>query len=473
MALAIALLAACKATPKDTANPADAREANGTAAASTVTSTAASAAPSTGQPSAVAGRTLLTKDSYAVISGVLTWKDPKLASFSKTARKDQALHDQLLALGIAKSQLQLLLDEEASRDNIIGGLKALAKRVPAGGTFVFYYAGHGVKADDGKAYFACHDIDTAQSAATGLSMAAVTDAIANNFNGGQVLLLADCCYSGALAGVAKALQSKGINAVSLTSADASNVSTGNWTYTMSLLSCLRGDALCDADGNGVIGLAEVASEVHASMKHREGQRSGFANEGVPAGLSVVRVKQQSELGVTQRRRYLEARIDQRWRPVRLRSVQGKRRTVRLYGYADYRDVALTAGHTRTVNFRRYPVGSSIRVYWGGKLWDAKVERSDGDFHFVSYPGWPAYWNEWITSRRIEPPADKTADSPGHDDRDDDAPRFAAGSAVSVEWHGGWYPATVLVQTAGRHRVHYDGYEDSWDEWVGPQRIRKR
>jgi hypothetical protein len=53
-----------------------------------------------------------------------------------------------------------------------------------------------------------------------------------------------------------------------------------------------------------------------------------------------------------------------------------------------------------------------------------------------------------------------------------APVRAAGDRVQVEWQGRWYPA-VLVEQRGSDRwfIHYEGYEDSWDEEVGPDRIR--
>ena len=52
--------------------------------------------------------------------------------------------------------------------------------------------------------------------------------------------------------------------------------------------------------------------------------------------------------------------------------------------------------------------------------------------------------------------------------------FAAGDAVDVEWHGAWYPATVQeVKQPGRYKIRYDGYDSSWDEVVGPGRIRAR
>ncbi|MGE5492677.1 MAG: caspase family protein [Actinomycetota bacterium] len=52
--------------------------------------------------------------------------------------------------------------------------------------------------------------------------------------------------------------------------------------------------------------------------------------------------------------------------------------------------------------------------------------------------------------------------------------FVRGDAVDIEWHGSWYPGSVLeVKQQGRYRIHYDGYDSSWDEVVGPDRIRAR
>lgn len=51
-------------------------------------------------------------------------------------------------------------------------------------------------------------------------------------------------------------------------------------------------------------------------------------------------------------------------------------------------------------------------------------------------------------------------------------QYAAGDAVEVLWKDGvWYPARVLRGTYGVHLVRYDGYDASADEWVSPQQIR--
>jgi hypothetical protein len=53
------------------------------------------------------------------------------------------------------------------------------------------------------------------------------------------------------------------------------------------------------------------------------------------------------------------------------------------------------------------------------------------------------------------------------------PAFAymPGDKVEVNWKGSWYPAEVMEVSGNRCLIHYDGYDNSWDEWVGPARIR--
>ncbi len=51
--------------------------------------------------------------------------------------------------------------------------------------------------------------------------------------------------------------------------------------------------------------------------------------------------------------------------------------------------------------------------------------------------------------------------------------YRSGDAVSVKWHGSWWPAQVLQVGRKQWFIHYDGYGNNWDEWVGPGRIRPR
>lgn len=49
---------------------------------------------------------------------------------------------------------------------------------------------------------------------------------------------------------------------------------------------------------------------------------------------------------------------------------------------------------------------------------------------------------------------------------------AAPTAIQVEWHGHWYAATVVQVDGNRRLIHYTGYGDESNEWVGPERMRE-
>lgn len=51
--------------------------------------------------------------------------------------------------------------------------------------------------------------------------------------------------------------------------------------------------------------------------------------------------------------------------------------------------------------------------------------------------------------------------------------FSIGAPVIVEWKGKWWPAKVIDAKMDMWKIHYDGYDASWDEWVGPERIKPK
>lgn len=51
--------------------------------------------------------------------------------------------------------------------------------------------------------------------------------------------------------------------------------------------------------------------------------------------------------------------------------------------------------------------------------------------------------------------------------------YNVGEPVSVNWKGAWYPAKVIKAEETRWFIHYDNYDNSWDEWVGMDRIKKK
>jgi len=52
--------------------------------------------------------------------------------------------------------------------------------------------------------------------------------------------------------------------------------------------------------------------------------------------------------------------------------------------------------------------------------------------------------------------------------------FNPGDQVDVEWKGDWWKAVVTQVSPGpQYEIHYVGWSESWDEVVGPRRIRPR
>jgi hypothetical protein len=52
-----------------------------------------------------------------------------------------------------------------------------------------------------------------------------------------------------------------------------------------------------------------------------------------------------------------------------------------------------------------------------------------------------------------------------------AAAWKAGDKVDIEWKGSWWQGEVLEVKDGKYKVHYTGWSNSWDEWVGSERLR--
>ncbi|MCA9521621.1 MAG: caspase family protein, partial [Myxococcales bacterium] len=227
---------------------------------------------------------------HAVVIGVLKFRDPGLRSFSAIGRKDKELYELLLKRGVPAKQATLLLDEQATRQGVDKALAQAIGRVKAGETLIVYYAGHGVIYGTGDVAFATYDLTRQNLAGTGLLMSNLSTALARLPKGARVILLADCCYSGRMQRVAREISRLGVESVSLTSADASNYSSGNWTYTQAIIDGLSGAPLADLDNDGQVQLDELAREVKRAMKYRERQKHGFSVHGVKPRLVVSQRK---------------------------------------------------------------------------------------------------------------------------------------------------------------------------------------
>jgi hypothetical protein len=249
----------------------------------------------------------------------------------------------------------------------------------------------------------------------------------------------------------------------LTSADDSNTSTGNWTFSQSLIDALTGNPLGDRDDDGAITFGELAAEVKYAMKHREQQQYGYTNAGVSDALIVAAAKPEPVAyapgsGELARRSWVRAPQKGKTAVARIVGTKRDELVVSFYDYSDETRAVVAKAKASPVTFKTYPVGSSLDVTWNGVVYEALVVRVDNDFHFITYPGWGHEWDEWVSGARIVGLRGKGAK--------------ARPKAVKVEWGGEWWDAVVINEKDAESCIHYIGYDETWDECVPPSRIRR-
>lgn len=393
--------------------------------------------------------TMPGENTYGVITGVLKWTDPDYTSFSDRNRKDKELYELLIKNGAKKENLELLIDEDATLDEMKKKISAAIQKAPEGSDFIFYYAGHGSKENDNSIYFANYDITSAGIANTGFNISWLGSEIKKNFKGKTVWLLADCCYSGGLIDEGKKINEAGINVIVMTSAASCNISTGNWTFTQTIIDCLNGLPLGDANSDGKITLGEVHGELTAAMKFRERQMCGFSlygiNENEIFSSSVTGSRPGGELG-----KYYMASNGKDMVPVRIIGEKNGKLECEFYDYSDKSTAVFSKTELLPIHFVNYSKDDKIKVSWEGKWYDAEIKKSQDDFYFIKYSGYEEFWNEWVAYDRIKTGRERS---------------------VQVESKGAWYPAEVLEESGGRYFIRYTGYSYVWDEWVGKDRIR--
>jgi hypothetical protein len=354
-------------------------------------------------PASRAADELKPASTYAVIVGVLKWKDPKVATFPPRHRKDQELRDVLVKRGVPAKNITLLLDEKGTLANIQRAVNDVAGRAGPGSTFLFYYAGHGGMQPGGAVNFL--NYDTAPG--TQFKLSDLAASLKRRFKGGRVLLMADCCHSGGLATVAKELSLARIKAASVTSAESSNLSAGSWAFTQAVIDALRGEPLVDANGDGTITLGELRREVADAMKYREGQKSGTSDYGVGDSFHLGRATKRAakSAGPFRLGEYVMA-PDAKGKPARPARVvgrEGAQYAVEFYDYTDKRVVKLPASSLKRPSYVAYKVGQLLRARWQGKLFAAKILAAKNDFYLITYPGYGKEWDEWVTSARLVSP----------------------------------------------------------------------
>lgn len=347
--------------------------------------------------------------SWVFIVGVLEWqKGAGLKSFSVQNRRDQQLRDWFTKAGVPADHIVYLSDSAATLKSIRSNLETMMSKTEPGDTFFSYYCGHGW-VTDGKAYYGNYDCGDDPS--TYWSVKSYAKSVTEKFKGSTAIFTADCCYSGALGeelSKTKPPFSYGV----LTSAVSSVSSTGNWTFTQSILDCLTGHRYADFNDDGTITFDEMCRYANAEMSALEHQKAfAIRSNDFPSDTVVAKVA-----------------------------------------------------------FPNEALPERAEVKWREKWYPAKIlERKDGQskVRWVTI-GWDtATSDEWVDDSRVRKGAPANNSLPVST-----AAEWAPGSKVKVKWGSDWYAAVIKKYDNGEYFVHYEGYEASDDEWVKPSAIRR-
>jgi len=113
------------------------------------------------------------------------------------------------------------------------------------------------------------------------------------------------------------------------------------------------------------------------------------------------------------------------------------------------------------------VGDKSEVLWKGTWYPATVKKAKGDQCYIHYTGYGNNWDEWVGPDRIKIGGGEASAAPSK------GGSYSVGDSVDVNWKGQWYPARVISAGKDKWKIHYDGYGNSWDEWVTASRIRTK
>ena len=369
-----------------------------------------------GQSTFARGRDWQPQRTWVFVIGILQWQHKDMFdSFPQKNRRDAQLVEFFRQQGVPESQLMFFKDSQASARKVSNAFPAFLSKAGPDDLLFFYYTGHGYKSDDEQTtYFASYD---AGEDVDGWATDAIVRDIERYFKGSRALLTADTCFSGSLAQQTRQLGRR-VSYATLASATSNHTSTENWTFTEMLLAGLRGKSFADINGDGEVTLSELAQNIKDDMAFAEDQKAVF--------VTTSNLQPEMELAVAERK-------------------------------------------TDPL------ISSRLEVHSEGDWYKARIiDARDGSYR-VHYFGYEDADDEWVTRRQFRIPSSNSniaRDSRSGVNGQRQSSEYRVGANVEVNWHGKWYAAKILEARDGRHLVHYAGYDDSWDEWVPNNRLRR-
>lgn len=231
--------------------------------------------------------------------------------------------------GVPQSQIICLQDKDAKLSAIEQCLDRLLRNAGEGDQLIVYYCGHGYPAESDPNELMLASYDAGIGDVEGWSVDAMISKIENKFSGDRVAIFFDCCHSGGIKRAIKRHGKRGSYA-GFGSSTATQSSTGNWTFTESLLRAVAGDPTADRNNDGVITLGEVEKFIHDEMAFAEDQVSAANFVGAWSDATpVVQAKSRNDKRTGS---HVTVRIDGDDWKAHVLDVQDEKVQVFYYGY---------------------------------------------------------------------------------------------------------------------------------------------
>ncbi|MBS0658399.1 MAG: caspase family protein [Verrucomicrobia bacterium] len=405
---------------------------------------------------------------YVLIASVIEWPAAaKLAPFLSERRRDEDLAEQFRACGVPAGQVVFLKDAAATRGAIREQLAALAQGAGPGSTLIFYVQGHGSRRS-----FLCYDFDAARPGETAFHVDEIAPLLHPAWQGERLLLIGDCCSSGALARAVQQLEERRpeLRAACLASSTASNKSTERWTFTASLIRLLAGEPRADRDGDGRLTFAEAGSYLKERMKFEENQLALVARSrafeadfvlraAAPAAPAPPRLPGPWQIGDVVDAQDKEGK----WYASEILAwdeAKGRYR-VHYYGWDSKWDEWVEPARVRRLVKKQLEVGRQYEVQWQDKRWylGTIVRAQDDWFYFVHYAGEAGQDDEWITAERARPVGAEGQRQRVEFAAEPPVRQIAAGQIVAAQWNRQWWRGRVRAFEDGLYAVRYDDETD--------------
>ncbi len=117
----------------------------------------------------------------------------------------------------------------------------------------------------------------------------------------------------------------------------------------------------------------------------------------------------------------------------------------------------------------YKIKERVKVKWRNSWYSARILDHKDKQWKVRFIGFSRDNEQWVKADLIRP---ENYTKPQYTPEKHYQPlNLKKGDKIMAEWHGKWYPATIIEAEKDRWKIHYIGYDNYWDEWVNSGRVQ--